>query len=400
MSEKPKHPLFDAYVEACNYPGKLDESAVESSLQQYLSALGVKRDVVRLKQGWTLEEHAPLDRTINEILDDFQKRTGYKPNSKKSSRAALDARAARDARDALAALVARDAQDARDARDALVARDAQDARDAAPLRFAKWCIQGRGWWWYNWEISWIATMEFGAVQRNDTKVSAWSNPLLGAFLNGCWLLFWTSDTLYWVSKPTVHTEQTNGSRRLHNDSYAALESDVENLYFMHGVLVPAFVVVRPDWITIKHIRDEQNAEVRRVMIERMGWDKFCSEAKMNVLHEDKLESNFPSIPMSEMVSEGARLVTSYRPGVEIAQLLEADRIVDFEDRPLRFVRLTDPSTGRQYTLRVLHSHTRCYEAVGWTFGKTEEQYKNGRFIRHGDVFLDPLSGGPTAQSHS
>jgi hypothetical protein len=136
------------------------------------------------------------------------------------------------------------------------------------------------------------------------------------------------------------------------------------------------------------------------MVERMGWERFCTEAGMKVIHEDTLESNFPSIPVSEMVSESARLVTTYRSGTEIAQLLEADGIRDYEGRPLRFVRLTDPSTGRQYTLRVLPTHTRCYEAVGWTFGKTEEEYKKGHFIRHGDVFLNPLLGGPTAQTHS
>src|SRR4029077_9845682 len=66
----------------------------------------------------------------------------------------------------------------------------------------------------------------------------------------------------------VHRETFQGGKRLHNESYAAIESDVENLYFWHGVLVPAFVVVRPDWITVKHIDTETNAEVRRVMIER------------------------------------------------------------------------------------------------------------------------------------
>lgn len=39
---------------------------------------------------------------------------------------------------------------------------------------------------------------------------------------------------------------------------------VENLYFWHGVLVPAFVVVKPEWITVQHIETESNAEVRRV----------------------------------------------------------------------------------------------------------------------------------------
>jgi hypothetical protein len=224
--------------------------------------------------------------------------------------------------------------------------------------------------------------------------------VLRAFIEGCWLIYWTDDTLYWAAKPTVHVDRSNGNRRLHNASHAALESDVENLYFLNGVLVPAFVVVRPDWITIKHIRTEENAEVRRIMIERVGWERFCAEAKMRVIHSDELRSNFPSIPVSDMVEPGARLITTYRAGTETAELLEAADLKDFEDRPLRFVRLTDPSTGRQYTLRVQHNHKRCYEGVAWTGGMTEEQYKKGIYIRQGDVFLKPLMGGPDQQTHS
>ena len=190
-------------------------------------------------------------------------------------------------------------------------------------------------------------------------------------------------------------------RRLHHESLAAMEfKDGWKVYAYHGVTVPAQVIETPETITIEQIKNEENAEVRRCMVERMGWARFYSEAGMKVLHEDTLESNFPSIPISELVSESARLVTSYRPGTETAQLLEADGIRDYEDRPLRFVRLTDPSTGRQYTLRVLHSHTRCYQAVAWTFGKNEEEYKKGRYVRHGDVGLFPLSGGPKMQTHS
>jgi hypothetical protein len=151
---------------------------------------------------------------------------------------------------------------------------------------------------------------------------------------------------------------------------------------------------------IAQVVAEENAEIRRVMIERMGWDNFCAAAEMKLIHVDELHSQFPNIPVSAAVEPGQRLVTSYRDGVERAELLEAAELRDFEDRPLRFVRLTDPSTGRQYTLRVRHDHARCYEAVGWTFGVTETDYKRGRFLRQGDVFLKPLSGGPIHQAHS
>jgi len=137
-----------------------------------------------------------------------------------------------------------------------------------------------------------------------------------------------------------------------------------------------------------------------VMIERMGWGRFCTAAEMKLIHVDELHTCFPSIPVSDLVDPGQRLVTSYRAGSERAELLEAKGLLDFEERPLRFVRLTDPSTGRAYVIRVLHDHARCYEAVGWTFGMTEQQYKEGRYLRQGDVLLAPLTNHFFNQQHS
>ena len=236
--------ILDAYKEACNYPGKLDEAAVEHHLRRYLDALGVTREVRMIRQGWSLESEPALGRYVGSILRDFASRAG---------RPILDAR------------------DARDALDAFAASDARDAVSTALTslkRFAAWCIQTGGWWCWGWELSVYATTYFGARELKHAKVEKWSKPLLEAFVAGAWTLYWTDDTLFWTAKPTVHRDPTPGTRQLHNENYAALESDVENLYFWHGVLVPAFVVVRPDWITVTHIDSETNAEVRRVMIER------------------------------------------------------------------------------------------------------------------------------------
>lgn len=257
---------LDRYTEACNYPGRLDEAAVELHLGAYLRALGVDRKIERLRPGWELEDHPSLWRSVNFVLDEFLKRNP----------SALAALAALDARDALAA---RAALAARDARDALAARDALDARDALSMalanlkRFAARCLHVGGWLYWDWELSYMATVYLGAKQLKHSKVEEWSKPLFDAFLAGAWAIYWTDDTLLWTAKPIVHRDPAPNTRRLHNDKYAALESDVENLYFWHGVLVPAFVVVRPDWITVKHIDTEDNAEVRRVMIERYKHDE-------------------------------------------------------------------------------------------------------------------------------
>src|SRR5882672_8369753 len=96
---------LDRFTEACNYPGTLNKKNVEENLRSYLDALGVKREIVHLEAGWRVEEHPPLEKAINAVLNDIVKRNP----------------AFKDARAALAAI---DAIDARDARDAIDARNA------------------------------------------------------------------------------------------------------------------------------------------------------------------------------------------------------------------------------------------------------------------------------------
>lgn len=323
---------FDRFVAACDYPGVLDEAVVTASLQQYLSALGVVRQVRRLPADWDIATEEPLRRTVAAILDEFAKRTGRKP--------ALDAR---DARAALDALAARDALDARAARAALLPLS-EPARAGALHRFAQWCVQ-RGAWWWSFDLSWMATTLIGAQQLG--RDIPWTRPLFEAYVAGAWFLYWTEDTLYWVSKPVVHMEPVDGWRRLHCEDGPAVESDVENLYFWHGVLVPAFAVTHPHWITVKHVQDEENAEVRRVLIERMGWDRWLSEQGATPVHSDR----FGDLYRTEL--NGGRL------GV----------VVVTNSTP-------EPSGHfKKYALLVPPEMESAHQAVASTFGLSAEQYQ-------------------------
>ena len=59
-----------------------------------------------------------------------------------------------------------------------------------------------------------------------------------------------------------------------------------SIYHVHGVGVPAYVVEHPESITAQHVAAEQNAEVRRVMLERMGAERFTAEAGAVEVHRD------------------------------------------------------------------------------------------------------------------
>ena len=150
---------LERFTEACNYPGRLDETAVERHLTVYLEALGIQRRIERLHSGWLVYDHPPLKRSVDAILDDFAKRSGRSIGAALAARAARDASAALDASDASAALAAR-------------AASAAIAALISIQRFAAWAIQ-LGWWWYDWDISWISCTYFGARQlkKKDGDVS-------------------------------------------------------------------------------------------------------------------------------------------------------------------------------------------------------------------------------------
>lgn len=161
------------------------------------------------------------------------------------------------------------------------------------------------------------------------------------------MLYWTDNTLYWVAKPTIHRDPQPGTRRLHNEHFAAVECDVENLYFWHGVMVPAFVVVRPDWISIKHIETEQNTEVRRIMVNRYGQAKYLLDSGAKAIHSDDFG-------------------TLYRKDIP-------------GDEPLVMVKVVNATpeadgSFKDYFLRVPPDMERARQAVAWTFDKAEHDY--------------------------
>lgn len=332
MSKMMNKSLFDRYVEACNYPGRFDEPAIRAALEKYLTALGIHRGVVQLRRGWDLQDHPSLRMHVQKILDKI-------PNL--DSQAALVARDARDSQAAQDSQVARAAQDARAAR---VARDAQAAQ-AALRRFAQWCLQR--YYWYDLELSWLVTTAFGA--KTD-EVKGWSYPLMDAFLGGCWFLYFTADTLYWIAKPNVFTRRDNFNRRiLHRVDGPAVESDIEDLFFLNGVFVPEWLVMTPahklnakELTTRKELKE--NVEVRREFVRKIGIER-C----LNVLGWKKLS-----------------IVGTYELGETMVG-----------ESPRRYLKMLNPSVNGVWHLEAVHpSCENVQEAINWrTYGDKSKQWQ-------------------------
>jgi hypothetical protein len=107
-----------------------------------------------------------------------------------------------------------------------------------------------------------------------------------------------------------------------------------------GVPIDERVAFRPESITATEILAESNAELRRVLLERMGYEAFLNKAEAETLDRDR------------------------DPGGERRLL----RVPMQRDEDLVCVSVICPSTGRRYVIRVPPTMRSCRQAVAWIAG--------------------------------
>ncbi|HXJ41718.1 MAG TPA: hypothetical protein VNH18_20750, partial [Bryobacteraceae bacterium] len=200
-----------------------------------------------------------------------------------------------------------------------------------------------------------AATRFGC--KPGSREEKWSDPILRAFIDGAWYLLWTPTHLYWLAKPIVKTETIATGRRLHCADGPACANDVENIYFWHGVLVPAYVIFCPEKSSLDEIRGEQNEEIKRVMIERWaGADKPSAAGWARYLKET-----------------GAKVIDSRRNDVENTE----EALMRTPDGLTTLV-CACPSTARVYSLECPPTTQTCEQAQSflWSGSRTAERLKN------------------------
>ncbi len=111
----------------------------------------------------------------------------------------------------------------------------------------------------------------------------------------------------------------------------------------NGVGISGRVAFHPETITAQMVLAERNAEVRRVMVERMGTERFMAEADPDLLDQD--------------TDAGG-----------VRRLLKVILSQDEREEPLVALQVRDPSTGRDYLLRVPPTTTTCRQAAAWLAG--------------------------------
>lgn len=136
--------------------------------------------------------------------------------------------------------------------------------------------------------------------------------------------------------------------RLHDgDGPALVYSDGFALYRWRGVTIAEDFTRTLAALTPAVIRGERNAELRRIMLEHYGHDRYIVDSGARPVHED----------------EAGRLWRVNLRGDEPVAMVE---VVNSTAEP--------DGTFRTYWLRVPPDTRTARAAVAWTFGLTEEEY--------------------------
>ena len=125
----------------------------------------------------------------------------------------------------------------------------------------------------------------------------------------------------------------NENKFLHSDKDMAVKyPDGYGMWMFRGVKVNQQIIQFPESLKIKQIEKEKNLEVQRIMIERMGYDKFFEQSDADILDRDNLGK------------EGS-----------------GDRILIQTKSGLRYMICTDGSTGRVYYIAASNKENTCSE---------------------------------------
>lgn len=155
----------------------------------------------------------------------------------------------------------------------------------------------------------------------------------------------------------VHTEPAGGGLygeiRLHNAEGRAVEfADGTGIFVLHGIPVPDWVMGAP---TVDRILSEQNIEIRRAAIERLGWDSYIEQAGLTLVSSAADPGN---------------------PGAELRLYHVPSEHWGFDTRVVLVVNGSQERDGtrRRYGINVPGHIDNPLDAVGWSYGLDGSQY--------------------------
>ena len=158
--------------------------------------------------------------------------------------------------------------------------------------------------------------------------------------SGIGYLWLSSTTLYALPFPKISID---AEKRLHCENGPACEwASDEKFWWIHGVKVTQKIVETPNKLTKNDWLNEKNAEVRRIIQDRMP--DFAKKVGAKRIQKD-----------------------DYGELVEIELPNDPEKIA-------RYVKVKDSSTTRLYYLRIPPTVETCKAGIAWSFGLEEKDY--------------------------
>lgn len=160
--------------------------------------------------------------------------------------------------------------------------------------------------------------------------------------------WWPYENVAVVSERPTALHRDEAGRLDRGDGPALAYADGFALYAWRGMPVPGAFLDELTALTPERIRAEENAELRRVMLEHYGYDRYLAESGAEPVHRD-----------------GTGVLWRIRlPGDEDVVMVE---VVNSTPEP--------DGTSRTYWLRVPPTTRTAREGVAWTFGLDADAYE-------------------------
>lgn len=159
--------------------------------------------------------------------------------------------------------------------------------------------------------------------------------------------WWPYQDVAIITERPTQLHRDEAGRLDRGDGPALAYSDGFALHAWRGLPVPGEFLDSLGTLTPEQIRNEENAELRRVMLEYYGYDRYLEKSGARPVHRD-----------------GTGVLWRIElPGDEDAVMVE---VVNSTPEP--------DGTSRTYWLRVPPTTRTAREGVAWTFGLSAEEY--------------------------
>lgn len=212
------------------------------------------------------------------------------------------------------------------------------------------------WFWGCQDAFWIAQYYFlyymkGRLQQIPPGMAATCE----LARNGFWM-FPMKKVCFISDRPEFY--RLNSSNELHCPDGPAIQfTDGFKVWAIEGIALTEQIVMRPETLTGQQIIDENNVEIRRIMIERLGIEPFLKSVKAQQI---------------SVCSVNGRECLLYQ--------YKEQR----DDEPvaaLKVINATSEPDGsyREYWLRVPPWMIDALEAVAWTFEMQPHEYRQLNF---------------------